>query len=481
MALLTRQTAELPVREKLTERILQFGDGNFLRGFVDDFVDRMNETADFGSGVVIVPPASRGKAQRINRQDGLYHLFLRGRLDGRTVEERRLIGCVTRAMDVYDQWEELEELACREELRFVISNTTEAGIGYVPGCRLEDAPPVSFPAKVTKLLWRRWEAGRRGLIFLPCELIADNGKTLRDIVLRHAEDWALGDDFIRWVREENIFCDTLVDRIVTGYSARLAERLQAETGLEDALVDTAEPFGLWVIEGDDAVAREFPADRAGLPVKFVSDHHPYKEQKVRILNGGHTCMVPVAFLLGHDIVRSGMEDPAVRGFLEDVLFREVIPTLPLPREDCESFARSVEERFANPYVDHRLMDIALNSVSKWRTRVLPSVTGYLRQNGRLPVRLVFSFAALCALYTQGQRGGEAYPLRDEEAVLDFFARHREDAAEELVSALAAREELWGQDLNLLPGFTAAAAAHLDRIRREGMAAALAECQREAEQ
>ena len=481
MSRLTRQTAALPEQERLPERILQFGDGNFLRGFADDFVDRMNREADFNSGVVIVPPASTGKTPRINRQDGLYHLFLRGRQDGRTVDERRLIGCVTRAIDVYDQWEELLALVCRKELRCVMSNTTEAGVCYVPDCRFDGAPPAAFPAKVTRLLWQRWHAGEGGLIFLPCELIADNGKTLREMVLRHAGDWALEEAFVRWVREENTFCDTLVDRIVTGYSAQLAEQLQAETGLEDALVDTAEPFGLWVIEGDDAVAREFPAERAGLPVKFVSDHHPYKEQKVRILNGGHTCMVPVAFLLGHDIVRTGMEDPAVRGFLEDVLFREVIPTLPLPQADCERFARSVEERFANPYVDHKLLDIALNSVSKWRTRVLPSLTGYLRQKGRLPVRLVFSFAALCALYTQGQRAGAAYSLRDEDAVLSFFARHREDTAAVLVRALAAREDLWGQDLTLLPGFTATAASYLDRIRRDGMAAALAACQKEAAQ
>ena len=214
-------------------------------------------------------------------------------------------------------------------------------------------------------------------------------------------------------------------------------------------------------------------------MKFVADHHPYKEQKVRILNGAHTSMVLAAYLAGHDIVRECMEDEAVRAYLEGALFQEIIPTLSLPREDCEAFARAVEERFANPYIDHRLLDIALNSVSKWRARVLPSVTAYLEKTGRLPVRLTFSFAALCAFYTQGQRSGETYPVRDEAAVLEFFAAHAEDTSQMLITALAAQENFWGQDLNQLPGFTAAAAAHLERIRRDGIAAAMDACRKEA--
>lgn len=480
MDLLSYRTlgAEAPLSRRMPERVLQFGDGNFLRGFVDDFIDQMNEKADFDSSVVIVPPASTGKTGRINRQDGLYQLYLRGKLNGQVVNQRRLIRCVSRALDVFTQWQELLDFVCGDELRFVISNTTEAGIVYDPTCRFDDCPPASFPAKLTRLLWQRWHAGKPGLILLPCELIADNGTVLRDTVLRHAADWALEEDFLRWLREENRFCNTLVDRIVTGYPAAQAPRLNAENGYEDALLDTAEPFGLWVIEGDEALSREFPAQKAGLPVKFVADHHPYKEQKVRILNGGHTSMVLAAYLAGHNIVRECMEDEAVRAYLEGALFQEIIPTLSLPREDCEAFARAVEERFANPYIDHRLLDIALNSVSKWRARVLPSVTAYLEKTGRLPVRLTFSFAALCAFYTQGQRSGEPYPVRDEAAVLNFFAAHAGDTAEALVTALAARENFWGQDLNRLPGFTAAAADDLQRIRRDGMAAAMEACRKE---
>ena len=221
---------------------------------------------------------------------------------------------------MFTQWQELLDFVCGDELRFVISNTTEAGIVYDPTCRFDDCPPASFPVKLTRLLWQRWHAGKPGLILLPCELIADNGTVLRDTVLRHAADWALEEDFLRWLREENRFCNTLVDRIVTGCPAAQAPRLNAENGYEDALLDTAEPFGLWVIEGDEALSREFPAQKAGLPVELVADHHPYKEQKVRILNGGHTSMVLAAYLAGHDIIRECMEDEAIRGYLDGTLF-----------------------------------------------------------------------------------------------------------------------------------------------------------------
>ncbi|MCQ5030472.1 tagaturonate reductase [Flavonifractor sp. DFI.6.63] len=461
------------------ERVLQFGEGNFLRGFADDFIDRMNERAGFYGRVVVVPPASAGKAGRINAQQGLYQLCLRGKQNGAVVEERRMIRCISRALDVFADWDELLRTACQPELRFVISNTTEAGIVYDPACRWDDRPPASFPAKLTRLLWERWRSGASGWVLLPCELIADNGVVLREYVLRHAADWGLEEAFRRWLETENRFCSTLVDRIVTGYPKQWAAQLDEENGYADALLDTAEPFGLWVIEAPEALAEEFPAPQAGLPVKFVSDHHPYKEQKVRILNGGHTAMVPAAFLAGHDIVRTCMEDPAVRAFLQGALYEEIIPTLSLPREDCEAFARAVEERFANPYIDHRLLDIALNSVSKWRARVLPSVRAYPAGGGRLPVRLTFSFAALAAFYTQGMRDGVPYPVRDDAAVMEFFRQTKGLAPEALIRALAARTDFWGEDLNALPGFVPAAGRALERIRACGMAAALARCQEEA--
>ena len=455
------------------ERVLQFGEGNFLRGFADHFIDVMNERVDFQSKVVVVPPASAGKTGRINGQEGLYQLCLRGRLDGEIVDQRRVISCISRAVDVYDAYDAFLETAHNPDMCLIISNTTEAGIIYDPSCTPEDRPPASFPAKLTRLLWERYQAGLPGYLILPCELIADNGVVLRDYVLRHARDWALGDRFLQWLEEENTFCSTLVDRIVTGYPQEQADEMNKDFGLEDRLLDVAEPFGLWVIEGPETLSEQFPAPKAGLPVKFVPDHRPYKEQKVRILNGGHTAMVAAAYLAGHDIVRDSMADPNVRAYLEGTLFEEIIPTLSLPREDCEVFAWAVEERFDNPYIDHRLLDIALNSVSKWRARVLPSVESYLMRFHALPRRLTFSFAALCAFYSQRERNGKPYTVRDAQRVLEFFEEHWSEDVETLVSGFAAQKEFWGRDLSELTGFVPEAVCALERIRTQGMEAALA--------
>ena len=268
-----------------------------------------------------------------------------------------------------------------------------------------------------------------------------------------------------------------MDRIVTGYSPEQAGAVAEATGLEDKLLDVAEPFAQWIIEAPEWVQGEFPAEQAGLPVRFVADHRPYRERKVRILNGGHTVLTPAALLSGHTLVRTCMADRGLRNFLDGALFQEIIPTLSLPRAECEDFALAVEERFDNPYVDHRLVDIALNSVSKWRARVLPSVEAFHRRQGALPLRLVFSFAALCALYSRGE--GEGRPVRDEPAVLDFFARRQADGPEALVAAFAARVDFWGRDLTELPGFVPAAGRAMARIRADGMAAALEACGKEA--
>ena len=393
------------------ERVLQFGEGNFLRGFAEHFIDVMNERTDFQGKVVVVPPASAGKTGRINDQEGLYQLCLRGRRNGETVDQCRIVSCISRAVDVFEEYDAFLRTAHNPNMRFILSNTTEAGIVF------------------------------------------------------------------RWLEEENAFCSTLVDRIVTGYSPEQAGAVAEATGLEDKLLDVAEPFAQWIIEAPEWVQGEFPAEQAGLPVRFVADHRPYRERKVRILNGGHTVLTPAALLSGHTLVRTCMADRGLRNFLDGALFQEIIPTLSLPRAECEDFALAVEERFDNPYVDHRLVDIALNSVSKWRARVLPSVEAFHRRQGALPLRLVFSFAALCALYSRGE--GEGCPVRDEPAVLDFFARRQADGPEALVAAFAARVDFWGRDLTELPGFVPAAGRAMARIRADGMAAALEACGKEA--
>ena len=317
------------------ERVLQFGEGNFLRGFAEHFIDVMNERTDFQGKVVVVPPASAGKTGRINDQEGLYQLCLRGRRNGETVDQCRIVSCISRAVDVFEEYDAFLRTAHNPNMRFILSNTTEAGIVYEPSSRMDDRPPAGFPAKLARLLWERYQTGLPGYIIFPCELIADNGGTLRDCVLRHARDWGLEAGFFRWLEEENAFCSTLVDRIVTGYSPEQAGAVAEATGLEDKLLDVAEPFAQWIIEAPEWVQGEFPAEQAGLPVRFVADHRPYRERKVRILNGGHTVLTPAALLSGHTLVRTCMADRGLRNFLDGALFQEIIPTLSLPRADCE--------------------------------------------------------------------------------------------------------------------------------------------------
>ncbi|MBQ9459453.1 MAG: tagaturonate reductase [Oscillospiraceae bacterium] len=448
------------------ERVLQFGEGNFLRAFAEDFIDRMNETAGFDAKVVLVQP--RGghpeSADLYTEQQGLYTLVLRGRENGAAEERRRVISCVSRCLDPKRDWRKLLECAENPALRFIISNTTEAGIAFDPACKKDDAPPSSFPGKLTAFLYERWRLGGRGFIILSCELIDRNGEELRRCVGEYIRLWELEDEFAAWVERENLFCSTLVDRIVTGAPTDAPLRLE----YEDALADTGELFAAWVIEGPKTLADELPFEKAGLPIRVVDDVTPYKQRKVRILNGAHTSMVLAAFLAGKSIVRECMEDNVIRGFLDRALADEIIPTLDLPREELTAFAASVLDRFNNPYIDHRLLDIALNSTSKWKARVLPSVSEYVRREGKLPRRLTFSFAAYIAFYRDGSRA------RDDDWVLEFYRAHAGDDARALVRAVVRNEKMWGDSLSTLCGFEDAAAADLERIDSLGMYEAMRE-------
>ena len=466
------------------ERVLQFGEGNFLRAFVDYFIDLMNEKAGFDSKVVLTQPSSPRLNTRFAPQDGLYTLLLRGRENGEAVERKRIISCVSRCLNITQQFEDY--LACAEnpELRFIASNTTEAGIAFDPSCKADDAPPSSFPAKLTLLLYKRWKLGLKGFIILSCELIDHNGDELKKCVKQYIDLWALEKEFTAWVEEENIFCSTLVDRIVTGYPRAEAEALCEKFGYQDDIIDTGEVFAAWVIEGPQSIKEEFPFEQAGLPIIVVDDVTPYKQRKVRILNGAHTSMVLGAYLAGQDIVRSCMEDENIRTFMNNAIYEEIIPTLDLPKEDLLDFAAAVTERFNNPYIDHRLLDISLNSTSKWKARVMPSVTEYYKRNGSLPKRLTFSFAAYIAFYhtakergegcLKGIRGDSTYDIKDDAWVLDFFYDHREDTAEEIVHAVVNNDRMWGTALAELPGFEAAVLSDLKNIESLGAADAIRE-------
>lgn len=473
------------------ERVLQFGEGNFLRAFADYWFDMANEKAGWNGKCVLVQPIAQGLTQRINRQEGLYTLYLRGRQNGEKVDAKRVISSVSRCLNPYEKqdYDAMMDVAAGEALEYIVSNTTEAGIVYAPSCRLEDCPPASFPAKLTQVLLHRWRAGRPGVVVLSCELIDNNGKELLRCVNQYIKQWGLEEGFARWVNGDCTFCSTLVDRIVPGRIRDAAEaaRLEEENGYRDALIDVGEVFGVWNIEGPEWLAEKLPFRAAGLNCPVVPDVTPYKKRKVRILNGAHTGFVPGAYLAGYDIVRDCMQDDVILGFMNRMLHEEVIPTLPLDRQDLEAFAAAVQDRFNNPFINHELMSITLNSTSKWRARNMPSLLEYAQTAGKLPPCLAMSFAAYIAFYSSDiqaltEQGlvcrrpkGNEYTVSDDRWVLEFYYSRRGVSDETLVHDVMTNEKMWGQDLTLVPGFEQAAAENLRCIRTDGARAAFAAC------
>ena len=470
-------------------RVAQFGEGNFLRAFVDYMLDIANEKGVFDGNITIIKPIPFGSLERFDRQDCLYTVVLRGRADGKTVEDQRLITSVANTVSAPDDPDCLIRLGQLDTLRYIVSNTTEAGIALTGDEQFTDRPAASYPGKLTQLLYARYQyfdgAKDKGLTILPVELIEANGKKLRACVLTLAEKWNLGEGFVEWLNTACRFCSTLVDRIVTGYPGKDAAGICEKLGYEDELLDVGEPFGLWVVECDDPekLAEELPLHKAGLPVIFTDNQKPYRERKVRILNGAHTSSVLAAYLAGEDIVRNMMKRPLTRAYVEQVVYEELLPTVPLPKDEVRAFAEAVMERFENPFIDHALLSISLNSVSKWRARCLPGLKDNVKANGKLPSCLSFSLAALIAFYTPaekgdgcltGMRNGEAYTIRDDQPILDFFWENKDVTFEkDFVSRLLAREDFWGENLNDIPGMTDRVADCLNLIKTEGMEKAIA--------
>lgn len=472
------------------ERVLQFGEGNFLRAFVDYFIDVMNEKAGFQSKVVLVQPIGGGDKIRefINEQEGLYTLFLRGNENGQKVNEKRVISSVSRCLNPYSDYDAYMACAKNPQLRFIACNTTEAGIQYDPSCQFSDTPASSYPGKLTQFLYARYqEFGQipgKGFVILSCELIDDNGRELEKCVNQYARQWNLEEGFLQWIKEENIFCSTLVDRIVTGYPRNEAAAICEELGYEDNIIDTGEVFGFWVIEGPESLKKELPFAEAGLPVLITDDHKPYKQRKVRILNGAHTSMVLGAYLAGQDIVRDCMKDDVIRGFMNQAIYEEIIPTLTLPRQELMDFAKAVTDRFNNPFIDHALLAISLNSTSKWKARVLPSLKGYVEKYGKLPKCLAASLAFYLAFYQGvrfdgkelfGIRGEEEYPIKDDQDILEFYNEHREDDALGLTNAVLANSGFWGEDLTEIAGLCEEVAADLTVIKEKGAYELMKQC------
>lgn len=464
-------------------RIVQFGEGNFLRAFVGPMVEKCNETTDFDGSIAIVKPRMQGTLPDFPAQDHLYTVLLRGREQGQVVHTHQIITAVKEVLDGSNTWDDLAALAKCPTVRYIISNTTEAGITLVPEDPMEGIPS-SFPGKITKFLYARYQAFAgspdSGVVLLPCELIENNGTRLRECVVQMAQIWQLPKAFFTWLEEHCHFLNTLVDRIVTGFPTKEAETLWKQLGYRDTLLVTGEPYGLWVIEASGDVAEALPfvhgVVHGGLPVTITEDLRAYREQKVRVLNGAHTATVLIGWLCGKTIVRDLLTDPVTNAFLRHTVENEIVPYVPLGKDEVLSFAQSVYERFANPYIDHRLLDISLNSVSKWKTRVLPTLRDWVHKTGTLPQNLTFSFAALLAFYTghdlhsdglhATRTDGTPYTIRDSAEVLTFFAENSHRPVAQYVEAACARCDFWGEDLGQIPGFSAAVTKALTAIRED---------------
>lgn len=449
-------------------QVLQIGEGNFLRGFVDWMLHVCAQQGLFQGSVAVMKPRPGGEAvlAKLAAQDGLYTLVTRGLEHGQQVSRKETISVFSNVFNPYENWQSFKELAAGPELKIVVSNTTEAGLKYEP-VPLDDQPIVSFPGKVAYLLWCRYEAFQgaadAGLVFLPCELLERNGDVLRQCVLQYADDWGLPEAFKAWVTAHNRFLNSLVDRIVTGYPDEAqAEAWFEEWGYRDTMLCTAEPYHLWAIEADAEMEKLLPFRTAGLNVHWATDLTPFQQRKVRLLNGAHTWMAPLGILHGIDYVGELIQHPDLGTRARTAAYEEIIPTLPYPQEEMERYTNDVFERFANPYIKHRLSDIAMNSLSKFRVRLLPSIAWYVEQGLAVPEQLTFALAGLIRYYrilrnedgsfTGTNFAGASYTVRDNAIELARMADiwQEANAAGETIATtvhrLLAEEMFWGQSL-----------------------------------
>ena len=456
-----------------TEKIIQFGEGNFLRAFIDWIVWKTDQKTDFNASVVVVQPIDKGLVDVLNEQEGLYHLNLQGIDEGKPVDSVDMIDVISRGINPYRDFEDYLKLAEQPEIRFVISNTTEAGIAFDPACKFDDKPALSYPGKLVQLLYHRFETFRgdmgKGLIIFPCELIFENGKHLKECIRQYIQLWNLGEEFSQWFENACGVYSTLVDRIVPGYPKDTADQLKERTGFDDKLLDKAEIFHLWVIEAPQEIADEFPADKAGLHVLFVPSEAPYHERKVTLLNGPHTVLSPVGYLSGLDTVRECCEDEVVGKFVNKVMYEELMETLNLPKDELRKFADDVKDRFVNPYVKHFVTSIMLNSFPKFRTRDLPGIKTYLERKGKLPQGLVFGLAAIATYYKGGKRGeDDIVPNDDPRIMATLEGLWSTGSFRTVAEGVLADEFIWGENLNLIPGLTDLLEKDLRLIAEKGM-------------
>ena len=473
--LIKQQPSPLPTK------ILQFGGGNFLRAFVDWMVQILNEKTDFNAGIAIVKPTEYGDYQELKDQGGLFTVILDGVKNGQQIQNIKRVDCVNSVINPYTEWERYLELAKDPHLRFVVSNTTEAGIKFNPQDIFQHTPPKEFPAKLTLFLYHRFQFFNqdpsKGLILLPCELIENNGLTLQKAVLEYANHWELESEFTSWIGTANHFCSSLVDRIVSGYPKDRANAIEEELGYRDPMMVAGEYYHSWVIQAPESVQKELPFSQTDLNVQFVEDLVPYREMKVRILNGAHTALVPVAYLAGARLVDEALAQPEISRFINELLLQETILTLDFPKAVKQQFVADVLDRFRNPLLKHQLISIALNSTSKFVARLLPTLKDYQALENTPPKRIVFGLAALLYFY-RGNYNGEKIDLKDDPKVLSFFKEswsqydEQKTSMDETIHQILANTDIWGENLNDLPGLTEMVVSYIGSIERQGVLSSL---------
>ncbi|RED47478.1 tagaturonate reductase [Seonamhaeicola aphaedonensis] len=453
-------------------KIVQFGEGNFLRAFVGYAISELNKFTNFNAGIAVVQPIDKGLIPVLNEQDGLYTLFMRGLKNGKAVNEVELIDTIVKGINPYSDFNDFLELGRTETLEFVISNTTEAGISFISSDTQDMRPPSSFPAKLTLFLLERynWYKGdvSKGLTVIPCELINYNADTLKAVILKYVDLWNLEGNFKNWIDKACTFHNTLVDRIVPGYPKHEIEYYNKQLNYSDKLIVTAETFFLWVIEGDERLKERLGFSKTGLEVKVVPDMQPFRTRKVRILNGAHTVMVPLSILYGNTTVKETMDVDFTSNFVKQTVFDEIINTLEMDKNELVSFANATFERFQNPYIVHNLSSIALNMISKFKVRVLPSLLSYFDKYGNIPTRLTFAFACLIRFY-KGEYFGLSMPVNDDEHVTQKLSQIWQSNNNGKVAQEVLESELfWGQDLTKIEGLKDAIALALETIDGYGI-------------
>lgn len=461
---------------KYAVKILQFGEGNFLRAFVDWMIQKTNAALNLNMGVVVVQPLATGMVEKLKEQNCKYHVILEGIKNGAAVREIQAVDCIVDAINPYSEYEQYKAYFLHPELEFVISNTTEAGISRLANVDVFAQPPVSYPAKMLALLHERFKHFKgdpnKGLSIICCELIENNATILKEIVLELAHENSLSPDFIWWINTSCSFCNSLVDRIVTGFPKDTIKSIQQELGSDDSMVVVGEYYHLWAIESDERTKAKLPFVDAGLNVLWLDELKTFRDKKVRVLNGAHTALVPVGLLFGYETVKQAFADKTIAHYIYQLIEKEVLPNIRGSKEELKKFADEILERFLNPYIKHYLKDISLNSISKWLTRNLPSLKDHFARTGTLPQRLTFSLAALLVLYSS--ENGVGFKANDTQSYIDVFQRiwSNTDLIDNKVKKILSVEEIWGSDLASFKELHEAVAANVTQILSVGIKEAI---------